>query len=363
MGKEEKTDDSEYGTVSWNEVFMLKSSVITKIYIPVILSSIWTVLLKILYDLIKDKSYFRIIFFPVSLKSFIGTVISLLLVFRNNSAYDRYWEGRKIWSQIVNCSRNVSRHIWISFTIADDDPEKEKKLNLKIGTLRLVVALVVSIKHALRGEDRMDYDDLANLLKHLPRFNSLLKEDPKQTIKHLPLKIVQYIDSICYEHLAQKPLKFVCQPTASIIEGYTSCQRIIDTPIPIIYRIHLKHILILYFASLPIQVVPECGWTSIVIVMLTAFTFFGIEAISSEIENPFGYDENDLLLDDFCQQIKEEINEMMKYFSCSGFIENEEWLKYEKIIEDGSTVLDVNKDDKNETINVIVKDNISKKNI
>ncbi|ORY63725.1 UPF0187-domain-containing protein, partial [Neocallimastix californiae] len=98
----------------------------------------------------------------------------------------------------------------------------------------------------------------------------------------------------------------------TIVDNFTSCERILYTPIPIIYGIHIKHALIIYLLTLPLQIVPTCGWASVLIVLLTSFTFFGIEAISSEIENPFGSDMNDLKLDEFCQQIHDEINSMMK---------------------------------------------------
>jgi len=318
------------------------------VYIPVIVVSVWSVLTKIFYDIYKEESFINHIYLPTSVISFFGTVFSLLLSFRNKSAYDRYWEGRKIWGNIINLSRNLSRTCWVGFDIKEDDPEKEKKVNLKIGALRLIMAWVVSIKHSLRGEKRMNYDDLADLIKHLPRFYNSLINETESIIEDLPLKIAYYIESFGYVYLFPA-VRYIIFTTSSIINNYTSCQRIIETPIPIIYRIHLKHVYFLYFLFLPIQLIGSgCGWTTIVLVILIAFTFFGIEEISSQIENPFGYDENDLMLDKFCQEIQDEIDDMMKFFPSTGFHDNLDWLECEKILENTIPILDVIKNEMND---------------
>ncbi|OUM58287.1 hypothetical protein PIROE2DRAFT_31360, partial [Piromyces sp. E2] len=247
------------------------------------------------------------------LSVYLGLVVSLLLVFRNNSAYDRYWEGRKTWGNLLNHARNLARHIWICIDIDQDDPQKDEKLNLKMGVMRLIIALIISIRHSLRGEYGWDYEDLAELVKHVPNFNSLLTVAPKRVLKILPVEIAYHIES--YVHLQKglpAPTVNPCYASLNaIIENFTTCERILYTPIPLIYGIHIKHVVIIYLSTLPLQIIPNCGWASVIIVMLTAFTFFGIEAISSEIENPFGNDENDLRLNEFCVQIQEEINGMM----------------------------------------------------
>jgi len=324
------------GNVSWQHIYMLSSSVIPKIYIPVLIFTVYTVLLKLFYDFFKEHEFIKTVFFPSSLLTYLGLVLSLLLVFRNTSAYDRFWEGRKAWASMLNHARNLSRHIWISIEIDEFDKKKDEKLNLKKGAMRLIIALVISIRHALRGEYGWDYDDLAELVQHVPRFNSLITTAPKQVLKILPLEIAYHIEGYIF---LQKDLPAtIVNPTYSslnaIIDNYTACERILYTPIPLIYGVHIKHALIIYLLTLPLQIIPTCGWAAALIVMLTSFTFFGIEAISSEIENPFGSDRNDLKLDEFCQQIHDEINGMMKYFPSSiGFID---WLECEEI-DDTST--------------------------
>jgi len=336
------------GNVSWYHICLLGSSVIPKVYFPVIIFCLWSAILKVVYDKYEGQKFIDILFFPVSLVTFSATVMSLLLVFRNNSAYDRFWEGRKAWGNIINQARNISRHIWIGINIDESDKNRDEKLNLKKGVMRLVIALVISIRHSLRGEFGWDYDDLAELVKHVPRFNSLITTAPKQVLKILPLEIAYHIEGYFY---LQKDIPIsLINPTYaalnSIIESYTVCERILTTPIPLIYGIHIKHVLIVYLLTLPLQIIKTCGWTSVAIVGLVAFIFLGIEAISSEIENPFGMDDNDLELEEFCQQIQIEINGIMRYFPSSiGLLD---WLECEEIEEENSDALAVDIDEVSE---------------
>eukprot|EP00833_Pecoramyces_ruminatium_P004880 jgi/Orpsp1_1/1178912/evm.model.c7180000067202.1 len=340
----------QIGEVNWRHIYKINKSVLPKIYAPVILVTIWTVLLKLFYDYYKEREFIKTVFFPTSLLTYLGLVLSLLLVFRNNSAYDRFWEGRKSWASILNHARNLSRHIWICVDIDENDKNKDQKLNLKKGVMRLIIALVISIRHSLRGEYGWDYDDLSELVKHVPRFNSLFTTAPTEVLKVLPLEIAYHIEGFLY---SQKgiPVPMLNQSYASlnaIVENFTTCERILNSPIPVIYGIHIKHALLIYLLTLPLQIIPTCSWASVFIVFLTSFTLFGIEAISSVIENPFGKDKNDLRLDDFCQQVHDEINGMMKYFPSSvGFVD---WFECEEIedanITDSSSsvTVDINDD-------------------
>jgi len=313
---------------------MLSSSVIPKIYIPVLIFVVYTTILKLIYDKYKEHPHINNLFFPSSLVTYLGLVLSLLLVFRNNSAYDRYWEGRKSWANILHQARNLSRHIWIGVDIDENDKYRDEKVNLKKGAMRLIIALVISIRHSLRGEYGWDYKDLAELVQHVPRFNSLITVAPNEVLKILPLEIAYHIEGYIFNQkngLITPIINNCFASLNSIVENFTNCERILTTPIPLIYGVHIKHAMIIYLSTLPLQIIRNCGWASVAIVLLTSFTFFGIEAISSEIENPFGKDANDLKLDHFCQQINDEINNMMKYFPSSvGLVD---WLECEEIEE------------------------------
>jgi len=96
-----------------------------------------------------------------------------------------------------------------------------------------------------------------------------------------------------------------------IIDVLGGCERILRTPIPLAYAIHLKHLLLLYCLLLPFEMVKDFGWGLGLVIGIISFTLFGVEAIGLEIENPFGRDPNDLPLDTICQTIKRNINDLI----------------------------------------------------
>ncbi|KAF9920640.1 hypothetical protein BGZ67_001100, partial [Mortierella alpina] len=92
-----------------------------------------------------------------------GMVVSLLLVFRTNTAYDRYWEGRRLWSQMTLSIRNLTRSIWVCVAETETRDLLEKK-----SAINLLVAFAFATKHYLREEYGYNYDDMIDLLTHIP---------------------------------------------------------------------------------------------------------------------------------------------------------------------------------------------------
>ena len=97
-----------------------------------------------------------------------------------------------------------------------------------------------------------------------------------------------------------------------MVDSLGGCERILKTPIPMAYAIHLKQLLLIYCLTLPFQVVTQLEWWTAIVVMVVSFTLFGIEAIGMEIENPFGRDYNDLPLDTICETMKRNIDDLTK---------------------------------------------------
>lgn len=93
----------------------------------------------------------------------------------------------------------------------------------------------------------------------------------------------------------------------TLTNSLTAFERIRQTPIPKAYDIHLKQGVVIYVVTLPFTLVAEMGFLMIPVVALVAFTLFGVIAIGTQIENPFGYDSNDLPLSHYCDQLKKEV--------------------------------------------------------
>jgi putative membrane protein len=231
-----------------------------------------------------------------------GVVLGLLLVFRTNTAYERFWEGCKIWYNLVSASRILCRNIWVIVPV-----NKPEDLKLKISTIRLVGLLIIAIKLNLRNED---VDDLKEIITQ-DQYWQL------KTVNNIPVRIINWIAEYFGKLYNEKYDMANIIVNRSFIELNRSLdqitlligdsQRLLDTPLPKAYAIHLKHLLLLYCFALPFQFVQPLDWLTIPTVGIISFALLGIEDIGEEIENPFGYDRNDLPLDRFCQELQAEI--------------------------------------------------------
>ncbi|MGB3264388.1 MAG: bestrophin family ion channel [Microcoleus sp.] len=229
-------------------------------------------------------------------------VLGLLLVFRTNTAYERFWEGRKMWGTLVNNVRNLARQIWVA--IEEKDPQDSA---LKKSVLRLLPAFAVSMKLHLRQE---------SVNSELEPLMSLSQYQKLKLMNNPPLEIAFWIEDYLHEQYERNCLD-VYQLTAmkellnSMINVLGGCERILKTPIPLAYAIHLKQLLLLYSLALPFQMVNELGWGTGPVVALISFTLFGIEEIGLEIENPFQHDPNDLPLDNICVTMQRNIDDLV----------------------------------------------------
>lgn len=231
-----------------------------------------------------------------------NVVLGLMLVFRTNTAYERFWEGRKLWGNIINAIRNLTRQIWVVVLEKDFQDRQDK-----IAALYLLAALAVATKLHLRQE---------SLNSELEQLVSPSQFSQLQGMNHPPLEIALWIQDFLQQQHQQHRLHVyqlaeMQQLLNTAVDAIGGCERILKTPIPLAYAIHLKQLLLIYCFTLPFQFIESLGWWTGAIVVLISFTLFGIEAIGIEIENPFGRDANDLPLDTICETIKRNIDDII----------------------------------------------------
>ncbi|MBW4446786.1 MAG: hypothetical protein KME38_07900 [Spirirestis rafaelensis WJT71-NPBG6] len=278
--------------------FQLKGSVVSAIYKKVIAYGFFGIFVSLLYDLKLPVSQ------PIFESVIPSIVLGLLLVFRTNTAYDRFWEGRKCWGSMVNDTRNLARQIWVSI----DEIKPEDKEN-KIAVLYLLVGFSVATKLHLRGEPvNSELEELIGPFRYLKL----------KTINNPPLNIAFWIGDYLQKQYKRNCLNnyqliAIQELLNNLVNNLGACERILKTPIPLAYAIHLKQLLLLYCFLLPFQLVESLGWWAGLITALVSFTLFGIEAIGLEIENPFGYDANDLPLETICNTMKRNINDLINF--------------------------------------------------
>jgi ion channel-forming bestrophin family protein len=246
--------------------------------------------------------------YPVYQKALADTVpavvLGLLLVFRTNTAYDRFWEGRKAWGSLNNNIRNLVRVIWLGI-----DERVTGDRERKIAALEMLPAFAIVMKLHLRGQPLEP--ELSNIFSaaQLQQLNAV-----QNPVLQISFWLGDYLQS---EQRRGNISLYQMNELQGIINGMIDslgiCERILGTPMPLAYAIHLKQLLLIYCLLLPFKLVGDLGWGTAPVVGLVSFTLLGIEAIGVEIENPFGNDPNDLPLDNICKNIQQTIEDTINY--------------------------------------------------
>lgn len=221
----------------------------------------------------------------------LGFVISLLLVFRTNTAYDRWWEGRKIWGSLTNSSRNLAINIQAFL------PEESDRKFFRL----MIPNYAFALKNMLReNEDFHELDPVLDLKRgrHLPN--------------QLAAGIFKKVSDLHQENkISAAQLLLLNEEVKSLTDVCGACERIKNTPIPFTYSVFIKKFIFLYVMTLPFGWVFSLGYFIIPVVILIMYALASLELIAEEIENPFGTDENDLPIDQICHNIRKHVGELL----------------------------------------------------
>ena len=246
--------------------------------------------LEVEYWQLADDSYVKNI---TIMHGMLGFVISLLLVFRTNTAYDRWWEGRKMWGSLVNNSRNFA--IKLSVILMD---EKDRSF------FRKIIPSYASIlnKH-LKDEEtgKQLFDDVHLEIDHH-------KHRPNQVAKILFQKIN---DLYVSKKITGDQLIILNAEVLSFTEICGACERIKNTPIPYSYSAFLKKFIFFYVMTLPFGYSFSLGYYVAPVVVFIFYVLASLELIAEEIEDPFGNDENDLPTKKIAENIKKHVEELI----------------------------------------------------
>jgi putative membrane protein len=224
----------------------------------------------------------------------LGLVISMLLVFRTNTAYDRWWEGRKIWGSLVNASRNLA--LKLSHLAPGDR-----------GYFRVAIPNhVVALKNHLRSEFLLDE------LRSSPGFDPGVL-DPSG---HVPNQVARHLIGRIYELeragiLRPEHVLGLQTELNTFTDAAGACERIRKTPIPYSYSVFLKKFIFLYVMSLPFAYVVSLGYLIVPVVCGVFYVLASLEVIAEEIEDPFGTDANDLPLDSIVETVRISVDEIL----------------------------------------------------
>jgi putative membrane protein len=233
-----------------------------------------------------------------AMHSLLGIVLGLFLVFRTNSAYDRWWEGRKLWGGLVNSTRNLALKV---DAYLDRGASADRKFFSE-----MIPNFVFATKESLRQGTQiteLEISDAATV-------------ELIQAAKHKPNKIASLMynranDLYLNKKISGEQLINLDKELKDFIDLMGACERIKNTPIPYSYSMFLKKFIFIYIVTLPFGFVTLSGYMTIPIVFLIAFVILSVELIAEEIEDPFGRDVNDLPTDELCGKIRDNIKEIL----------------------------------------------------
>lgn len=234
-----------------------------------------------------------------------GLPLAIFLGFRNNSAYDRYWEGRKQWGEIVFQARNLSRQCLNLI-----DPGRAYVRGVEDIRARMVyraIAFGYALKNTLRNIDKPD--EIARWIEP----DEWERIGGKSNLPHFLMLEMGADLSRCLQRGAiDSAIVPVIERTMSgMIGAATACERIRNTPIPFSYSLLLHRTAYLYCYLLPFGLASEIGYMTPLVVAIVAYTFFALDKLGDEIEEPFGTLANDLPLDAICRMLEIDLRETL----------------------------------------------------
>lgn len=271
-------------------LFVLQGSYFKRLIVPQVLLFIFSFLIYFYQTHIATE--------PVPLNPSVFAILGISLAifhgFCNNAAYDRFWEGRKLWGTLVWLSRNIARQV---LTLPDVSMAEKQAF------IRHQIAFVHSLRQQLRGED-----NTANLQR-------LLTVEEQQAVvgqNFIALRLTQIMGQMLANWQAEQKIdvwqwQSLDNTLGEIAHIQAGCERINNTPIPYAYFVLLHRTVYLYCFMLPFGLGNTIGWVTPFVVSFVGYTFMALNEIVDEISEPFGTGENELPLGMMCDTIETQL--------------------------------------------------------
>ncbi|KAI9769010.1 MAG: hypothetical protein M1839_003840 [Geoglossum umbratile] len=302
-----------------------KGSIHMQIVVPVVLHALFTLVVVFV-----DRRTNRSLGLPSSIIPSLSIVVGLMLVFRNGTSYERWWTGRSHVTTISTSIRNLTRSFLCCSYKTGSAPTPSDKADTE-SVVRILIAILYAVKNHLRAEWGVAIQPGTALGQHgVPTQQSEYSELLPVGLKSgetdglgLPLELTFFVEKYVRKGIDKG---WFHPPQASqmqmqlnaIVDAYGRMETIKLTPIPVAHLIHQKQVLALFGCVLPFALVNETGWWAVLIVCLVMFTLYGIEGIGSQLEDPFGYDKNDIKMDAIVQDTRQEIMVMLDEWKKGG---------------------------------------------
>jgi putative membrane protein len=225
----------------------------------------------------------------------VGVALALFLGFRNSSAYDRWWEGRKLWGALVNTMRSLTRQ---ALTMTGDASDKREFLDM-------LVAFTYAMRDQLRGDTFARSAEL--LTPALAEEVDRARYKPFIILRAMGEWVAQRQREGGFGEITMTAIDHNLVELSNILGG---CERIAATPVPFAYSVMIHRVVYFYCALLPFGLVDAISWMTPAVAMVMAYSFIALDSLAAELEMPFGRDENGLALDAISLNIELSIREM-----------------------------------------------------
>lgn len=266
-------------------LFTLKGSIVQRIALRCLAVTLLAALIVLI------ERHYPALFYPVSATPFtlLGLSLSIFMSFRNNACYDRWWEGRKAWGRMIIEVRSFVRES----VVIEDDP-------LRARMLRSLCGFAHALNARLRNEEE------------LPLARTWLAEDAQVTAHNVCDGILRDIGAQCSRLAKESAISefrytVLEQRLTGLSDVQATCERIKGTPLPFPYTLLLHRTIYIFCLLLPFALAEPLGWLAPLFTTIVSYTFFGLDAIGNELEDPFGRDENDLPTDAMVRTIERDV--------------------------------------------------------
>ncbi|MCB0699913.1 MAG: hypothetical protein H6551_03495 [Chitinophagales bacterium] len=232
------------------------------------------------------------------LHTLLGFALSLLLVFRTNTAYDRWWEGRKQWGALVNTSRNLA--LKMNALLPENDKDTRDFFRDAIPLYAQVLKDHLQSEYTRYSLDEIEHPELKEVDGN--------RHAPNQVAGIMSERLIELNREGV---ISNEQLLFVNNDLTAFTDICGACERIKNTPIPYSYSAFLKKFVFIYVMTLPMGYVFSLNYMVVPVVAIVFYVLASLELIAEEIEDPFGYDENDLPMEKLATNIKKHVSELI----------------------------------------------------
>lgn len=240
----------------------------------------------------EQTTYHEVADLPTEIHAALTLVLGWLLVFRTNASYSRWWEARTLWGRLVNVSRNLAIKV-ADLVKADGDDLNRFRID--------IVAFAYGLKDHLREGSR---------LQQLPGFEAC-PDHPSHVPSYLITRMYGEFGSWYRDgRIDGGVLRVLDEEAREFLEICGGCERIRNTQLVRSYRAFAQQCIFVYLLTFPWGVVNHSGWWTVPLSMLAAYFMVGLETVSAHVEQPFGYDTDDLDLDELCDTISVTVQEV-----------------------------------------------------